>query len=550
MEEKNYGHRSWIVILLLIVILVVVSFIPPQIIGNISLRRANIISDIINFDGERAIDNVVSDIVDLEDEVTLEVETAIEVTPTAIEEEILEIEVDIEKIEQQIIIDTVAKDVVVSYRWDVNPQRVGGSLRPINRVAEVPKPQILIDEFGSEMSDSSRMAKFYRALVSDKPHVRIAVLGDSFIEADIITADLREGLQSQFGGHGSGFAPMDSPLTGYRRTIKTKSKGWTSYNIMQRKNAPISLRDDFYVSGWVSQAKAGAQSRWESTDARKHLKGSFIARIFFSSKQDSRVEVVVNDIVTKEFYIVGAEALRQIEIRNDTIESLTFRVLSGEAGLVGYGAIFESEGVTVDNYSVRSNSGQAMFMTNPSLNAQFNNILNYDLVILQYGLNIMEKGRTNYAYYAKKVVSMVEYVNSCFPTADVVVLGVSDRSVRADGKFITMDAIPYLLKYQSLAAKKSGASFWNTYDAMNSIGGMSTFVSKGWAAKDYTHINFAGGAEIAKILTNSIAYQAKLVADEIKRTEVVRQEYKSVVRQKYMKGVDSKLGVVKFNDVK
>ena len=549
MENKNYGHRSWIGILLLIVVLVVVAFIPPQTIGSISLRRANIISDIIDFDAAKIVDKVVSDVVDLSEELTLEVTDELETVPTAIEEEILEFEVDIEKVEQQIIIDTVATDVEVTYRWDVNPQLEVRAEEVRNEIVAITKPTVVIDEFASEMSDSSRMARFYKALVSNRSHVRIAVLGDSFIEADIITADLREGLQSQFGGHGSGFAPMDSPLTGYRRTIKTKSKGWTSYNIMQRKNAPESLRDRFTMSGWVSQAKVGAQSRWESTDVREHLKGSSIARIFFTSELDSRVEVVVNDVVTKEFSVAGAEALRQIEIRNDSIESLTFRVLSGESGLVGYGVVFESEGVTVDNYSVRSNSGQAMFMTNPSLNAQFNNILNYDLVILQYGLNIMEKGRTNYAYYAKKVVSMVDYVNRCFPTADVVVLGVSDRSVRVNGAFVTMDAIPYLLRYQSLAAKKSGASFWNTYEAMGSIGGMSSFVSNGWAAKDYTHINFGGGAEIAKMLTNSIVYQAKLVADEIKKREVKRVDYEGVVRRRYMDGVDGELRAVKFNVV-
>ena len=64
-------------------------------------------------------------------------------------------------------------------------------------------------------------------------------------------------------------------------------------------------------------------------------------------------------------------------------------MLSGNEGFIGYGAVFEADGVVVDNYSVRSNNGQAMFWTNPSVNAQMNDLLGYDLVILQYGLNIM-----------------------------------------------------------------------------------------------------------------------------------------------------------------
>ena len=76
-------------------------------------------------------------------------------------------------------------------------------------------------------------------------------MGDSFVEGDILSSDLREKLQLRFGGSGAGFAPMASPLTGFRRTIKTQSKGWDSYNIMQRRNTPAAISDYYYISGWL-----------------------------------------------------------------------------------------------------------------------------------------------------------------------------------------------------------------------------------------------------------------------------------------------------------
>ena len=36
--------------------------------------------------------------------------------------------------------------------------------------------------------------------------------------------------------------------------------------------------------------------------------------------------------------------------------------------------------------------------------------------------------------------------------------------------------------------------------AMQRLGGMTEFVAQGWAGKDYTHINYAGGREIARML--------------------------------------------------
>ena len=59
--EKDYTHRSWIAVTLLIAVLIGLSLIPPQTLGGVSLRRANILSDLISFEedlekAEKAID--------------------------------------------------------------------------------------------------------------------------------------------------------------------------------------------------------------------------------------------------------------------------------------------------------------------------------------------------------------------------------------------------------------------------------------------------------------------------------------------------------------
>jgi len=200
-------------------------------------------------------------------------------------------------------------------------------------------------------------------------------MGDSFVEGDILSSDLREKLQLRFGGSGAGFAPMASPLTGFRRTIKTQSKGWDSYNIMQRRNTPAAISDYYYISGWLCQPSDGASVRWEGSSDRACLDSCRTARILFVSRDDSRIEVTVNDRDNRTFDIEGSPAVRQIVVHDD-IRSLSFKVLSGAAETIGYGAIFESApGVVVDNYSIRSNNGQAMFWTSPTVNAQINEML-------------------------------------------------------------------------------------------------------------------------------------------------------------------------------
>ena len=484
--EKDYTHKGWIAAAALIAVLVAVSFIPPQSLGGVKLRRANILSDLVTFDDAAA--------------------PAPE--PQPFDE--AEFHVDMERVAERIEADTAPRAVQTTFAWDLRRDSAA------RRRTAAP--------------DTARL-----------------------VEGDILTADLREKLQLAYGGGGTGFAPTSSPLTGFRRTVRTDAKGWTSYNIMQRKRAPETLRGHFYVSGWMSQPAAGASTRWESTDARQRLDSCTTAHVLFRSPSDSRVRLTLNDTLRRTFDIPGDEAVRRIVVRAPHLHALAFEVLSGTEGFAGYGAVFESDaGVVVDNYSVRSNNGQAMFWTDPSVNAQIDAMLHYDLVILQYGLNIMQAGVKDYSGYSRQIEKMVAYVRRCFPGAAVLVLGVSDRSVKGDAGFEPMDAIPHMTDFQRRAARNTGAAFWPTCDAMRAQGGMERFVQNGWAGKDFTHINYAGGSRVAWALVDALndftARHATLRAAE----ELRRQMRKSVLPPRERRRIERQLlpgvGPEPFND--
>lgn len=512
--EKDYTHHGWLAAAALVAVLVAVSFIPPQSVGGVKLRRANILSDLLSFDDSDA------------------TESAAE--PVLFDEE--EFHIDMAAVAERIEADSTPRTVQITYEWLLarDSSRRERAVPDSTRLVATLTP---IEDF----SDSGRIRAFCDTLLNAPRPVRIAFLGDSFVEGDILTADLRERLQTAYSGGGAGFAPMASPLTAFRRTIKTQSKGWTAYNIMQRRAAPAHLRDNFYVSGWVCQPAAGASTRWESTDYRQRLDSCTTARIFFLSPRDSRVEVTLNDAERREFAIEGDGAVRQIAVWAPCVRSLAFKVLSGTEGFVGYGAVFEGRGVVVDNYSVRSNNGQAMFWTNPSVNAQINAMLGYDLVVLQYGLNIMQSGVKNYTSYSGQIEKMIAYVRQCFPGAAVLVLGVSDRSVKTDAGFEAMDAIPHMLDCQRRAARNTGAAFWPTCEAMRSLGGMAQFVKNGWAGKDYTHINYAGGRRVAWALFDAINAGVLEVRAEQQIAELRRRAEQSILDSAHRAAVDRRI---------
>lgn len=515
--KEDFTLRGLLLLLTTLSVLVIVSFIPPVEAGGLSLRRASVVSDVIMHSDEKA---------------SSDEESAPEI-------DVAEFEIDLEDVADKVAQTTAtasptAADTSASWEGIFDEQPMGESPNEVvldgldEPVTEsllaadfselLPSADMItsIEAFGGE-EFSAPFNRLYEKLVAGKHSVRVAFMGDSFVEGDILTADLRELLQDTFGGGGVGFAPMASPFTGFRQTVKTTSKGWTPYNIMQRKNTPEPYVNDYFVSGWVAKASSGASVRWDMSDKRRHLNECRRARIMFICRKEAELRVRLNEGEERIFNFDGGDDVRQIVVEDNQITSLEMAVVSGADGFTGLGADFDStEGVAVDNFSIRSNNGQAMFWSNPSVNAQVNTMRAYDLVILQYGLNIMQADRHDYSLYAKQVEKMIRFVESCFPGAAVLVMGVSDRSQKNEQGIVPMESAKDLSQWQRTAAEQCGAAFWNTYDAMQKLGGMSTFVDNGWAGKDYTHINYAGGKQVARALYHAILQGAQRYAEQLR----------------------------------
>ena len=506
-RPEDYTSRTFLFAMATLVVLMAISVIPPIEAGGISLRRANILSDLIRFDSDKApaaepaqpeID--VEDFhVDMEEVERQVARVAQEASPTGdgtsaswqgiFDQQPVEADTT--------LIDTFAADSLEAHRRAVAEADFSALLPADTLITPV-------EEFFEEEGPSP-LQRLYDKLLDGSQPVRIAFMGDSFVEGDILTADLREMLQETFGGGGVGFVPAASPFTGFRQTVKTTSKGWTPYNIMQRKSVPDPYAGDFVVSGWVAAAADGASTRWDMTSRRRHLEECSRARLLFISRSPSQVSVTLNDGEVRTFGFEGDEVVRQIVVEEPQIRSLEMKVERGADGFTAYGADFDDlKGVSVDNFSIRSNNGQAMFWTSPSVNAQINSMRPYDLVILQYGLNIMQADRHDYSLYAEQVEKMIRFVRSCFPQAAVVVMGVSDRSQRGEDGIVPMESARDLSQWQRSAAEACGAAYWDTYGAMQRLGGMTSFVDNGWAGKDYTHINYAGGAQVARALFHGL----------------------------------------------
>ena len=330
--------------------------------------------------------------------------------------------------------------------------------------------------------------------------VRVAFLGDSFIEGDILVADFRSALQQRFGGRGVGFVPITSVAAQYRPTVKIASEGWKTWSMLTK---PDSL--PYTLSGMTFESEAGEPTvTLEAANRYPELDSASCLKLIYERNVATRLCLTVNGRTDSLMTALPpTDSVRQY-VYNGPVHKAEMRFRNTE-GFRALGVVMEdSVGVSVDNYSLRGNSGMLLEQLDSASCRALNRIHTYDLIVLQYGLNIANDSILQYGWYGRRMEKAIRQVRQCFPTADVLLMGVSDRSRMENGTFCTMPSVLALLHAQRQTAKRAGIPFWNTFGAMGGNNSMVRYVEKNWASKDYTHLGFGGGRELARVLVEAI----------------------------------------------
>lgn len=365
-----------------------------------------------------------------------------------------------------------------------------------------------------DYSDSTLrgMTPFYKALdrlSSDEAEdkmVRIAVFGDSFIEADIFTADLREMLQKRYGGCGVGFVTITSMTSGYRPTVRHQFGGWSSHAVtdsvyFDRKKQGIS--GHYFIPRSGAYVELRGQNKYASL-----LDTCQQASIFFYNKDSVRLTARINRGDSRNYSVPASGGLKEIRV-DGRIGSIRWTVNRADSTLFYGLAMDGKQGIILDNFSLRGSSGLSLRGIPQQMLTQFNRQRPYDLIILEYGLNVATQRGRNYDNYQKGLLSAIEHLKNCFPQAGILLLSVGDRNYKNEnGDLRTMPGVKNLIRYQQSIAAQSGIAFWNMFEAMGGEGSMAKLVhaKPSMANYDYTHINFRGGKHLAGLLYETMIY--------------------------------------------
>ena len=355
-----------------------------------------------------------------------------------------------------------------------------------------------IEDFSA---DSAALRRFFAAIKGCdtlKRTVRIAFLGDSFVEGDLFTAELRDFLQDTLGGGGVGFVNITSPVNKFRQTVLHDFSGWNTFSVVDPEQKPEWHK--MGVCGQYSVPEEGALLSYKLPSGRyKNLGPVDSARFFFRNENSTRIWVSVNGAPESLVTPDSSTAVQSLSF-GGSVSEISFRFENCE-GFTAFGVMFdESAGVCVDNYALRGASGTSLASVSPSLTAQWNRLAPVDLLVLEYGLNVVSAGVLDYTYYKVRMMKSIAQMRQLYPGADILLMGVGDRSAKIDGEMQTMPEVKAMVELQRTIAREAGIAHWSLYDAMGGENSMVTYVERdpAWAAKDYTHMSALGGRVLAR----------------------------------------------------
>ncbi len=369
------------------------------------------------------------------------------------------------------------------------------------------------NSLGKEVSitgDVEQLKYFFNALEkSNKEKIRIAHYGDSIIWGDVITDHLRNYFQKKYGGHGIGYLSICTDDMFARKTIDHEFSNnweWASVFTKNRERFPIG------IAGTVGKASLLSSVTYKTKTVSPAANSFSEVSLFYSNaNSNSALKYTLDDKKTMSVNLLSGTKLNvtKINVAHNS-EKIKLQFENCE-GAFFYGLTLDSgNGVYVDNFPFRGNSGVSIRDLDDNLLNGFSQNLNYKLFILQFGVNVAASGNVKYKWYSRMMLRVIKKIKKYFPNSSILIISPGDLGQKKGTKMVTHPEIKRFVKAQEEIAKKGKVAFWNMFEAMGGENSISSWVnaSPPLVFKDYCHLTWDGSEVISHKLINAL-FEAK-----------------------------------------
>jgi lysophospholipase L1-like esterase len=351
------------------------------------------------------------------------------------------------------------------------------------------------------VENAAALDKFFRSLATVKRRiepVRIMHFGDSHTAADILTAQIRNQFQRDFGDGGAGYMVPRNPMSTPRRgVISGATSGWAIDGIGGRVEA-----NGIYGLAGIGLSTSQADERaWLETTCnhfevyylRQPGGGTIDILIDGMSVLEQPISLA-SDAPLPDYYTFDTPADRthRIEVRTLT---------SGKARILGIVTEHIAPGVSYDVLGI--NGARAKRLVSWNDTAFVDNIVQRkpDLIIVAYGTNEVTDDDWTIESYQRMFAAILRRFRRAAPQASILVYGPPDRGDVA----LAGSKMPAMIAAQRRAALEVGAAFWDSYGAMGGAGSMSVWASMGLGQGDRVHLTKDGYIRMGSMFYEDIS---------------------------------------------
>lgn len=372
-------------------------------------------------------------------------------------------------------------------------------------------------------NDSSCLQSFCQNLrnIKDIGRVRIMHYGDSQIEGDRITADLRNKLQSKFGGYGVGLLSAVNPYSQWSM-LQSWSANWERYtgfgyvnpNIKHKKYGPMIAFCRFspIIDDTIHFDTTKNYSAWlkfqKSTNSYANTQNFRKVVVYYGNAlRPTKITLKDGDLVlTSDFLQAGEDFYTYSFVATDYLSEVSIEFEGSDSPDIYGISLEDTYGVFVDNIGLRGSSGDIFSQQNPIMMSMAYSYLKPDLILLQFGGNAVvstsDIGSINgYLSYFKYHLYYIKQLN---PQASFIVIGPSDMSVKIQDNMQSYPHLETFINSMKATAFSYGMAFWSPYKAMGGFNSMIQWVNLGLAGEDYIHFSPAGASLMSNMLYNAL----------------------------------------------
>ena len=342
--------------------------------------------------------------------------------------------------------------------------------------APAPTPQPVAPRVAVDSMTDSRvfLLPFYASLPQSVDQVvRVLHYGDSQIEEDRMTQQIRDALQSRYGGAGAGLMPLVQTIPSL--TVKQQ------LHMGGRLITPAQGPRRYFVYGFKRDQRAdgfyGPMGQM-SVMNDSLVKGS-----------ESLMAVCTPQSKERRYtrWKIFADPAIQYTTSGDTVR------LSGRGDV--YALSQQSEtGVIVDNIPMRGCLGLVFTKMDRTQLATFCRQENVRLIIMQFGGNAIPSNRNpgTIAGIVKGLREQVRYLRQLAPEAAILFIGPSDMLTQIDGEWQTYPMVPYMDRLLRKMALEENIAYFSLYTWMGGSGSMMRWQEVGLAGHDGVHFTRSG----------------------------------------------------------